>query len=220
MNQSIYSTFVKPTVKFCEFDLNGWIAQPANSTSAILIIIAGIIILTRKKHLFSAWLGWTVIIAGLASFVYHATMSGIGQLIDYGSLFLLASVLVVIALRYCKINRYYQVVILFIGTIAPLLLTIIVKTLKGISIGVLFFSLLLIIAIVIEIYFGLKNKNSLRLFLLSFLVFFIGYVFWLLDHKLIMCTSYSHYINGHAIWHITNAVALILLDAFYQKNNR
>lgn len=201
-------TWAKPTIHYCESNLSGWINQPANAVSSLFISAAGLYILKKRSHAYSTYLGWIAIILGLASFGYYATDTFAGQLADLGSMFLLASLMIVAGRRSKK-----PLPILIVGAGIPLIITIIFRTVGGFNIGIPLFALLLASAV----YFELRSRSkNLKYYGLTFLAFVVGYVFWWLDYKKIWCSPGSaHYINGHALWHLFNAVALILLDKHY-----
>jgi len=204
--------WAKPTIHYCENNLSGWVHQPANALSSLLISLTGLYILKRQAHNYSSLLGIVAVILGLASFLYYAADTFAGQLADLGSMFLLASVMVVAASK--AKNAIY---ILAIGTVLPLALTATVKTIGGFNMGIPLFAGLLAAALYFEI---LNYKASLKFLIYTLVAFAIGYVFWLLDYKKIWCShTTSHFINGHAVWHLFNAVALLFLDRHYAAKN-
>ena len=87
-------TWAKPTIRYCEPNLAGWIHQPANAVSSLFISAAGLYIIARQGHKYSNYLGGIAIILGLASFTYYATDTFAGQLADLGSMFLLAALMI------------------------------------------------------------------------------------------------------------------------------
>lgn len=211
-----YSTWSKPTIQFCEANFSGWVAQPANSISSLIISLAGLWILNRKKHKLSKWLGWTAIMVGVFSFVYHASYTFAGQLLDLGSMFLLASFLIVAALRTSKLSEMTKLLILLLGTMLPLALTTIFRTIGGFNLGIPLFALLLIVAIYLELKTAAKERRSLGLFGGAFIVFILGWLIWWLDLTRLWCSPMTyHYLNGHAIWHAANALALLMLNDYY-----
>src|SRR4051812_42456966 len=118
----------EPTIRFCEANIAGPIAQPANAISALVISLVGYFILKRKAHQFSRWLGGSAVIIGITSFINHATFTFFGQLLDLGSMFLLVSFIILAALRRPKVRPETAFIILFTGTVIPLLLTAVFQT--------------------------------------------------------------------------------------------
>ncbi|HET7528989.1 MAG TPA: ceramidase domain-containing protein [Candidatus Saccharimonadales bacterium] len=199
--------WAKPTIQYCENSLSGWIAQPANAFSSLLISFAGIYILRQRRHQYSAPLGWAAILLGISSAVYYATDTFAGQLADLGGMFLLASLMIAAGLRVKKLWPT-----LITGAGVPIILTAIFRTVGNFNIGIPLFTILLATAL----YFELRLKTKKRFYALAFAAFAAGFIFWWLDYKRIWCSpGSSHYINGHAVWHIFNAVALLMLDKYY-----
>ncbi|HSI20311.1 MAG TPA: ceramidase domain-containing protein [Verrucomicrobiae bacterium] len=220
MRPELYQNLAEPTIRFCEDNLGGWVAQPANSVSSLVISLAGLFILSRKpRHAFSPWLGWTAILTGLTSFAYHASFTFVGQLADLGSMFLLASFLIVAALRLSSSRKAYAILVL--GTLIPLSLTAYFRTVADFNLGIPLFAVLLASAIYLEIQTIRREGSSLRYFGLGFLVFATGWLIWLLDFKQVWCSPTTfHLINGHSFWHAANAAALLFLDQHYRQLKR
>jgi len=218
MNRTPFFGLMQPTIRYCESNLNGWIVQPANAVSSLLISLAGIYILAKKHHTYSKHLGVIAIILGLASFFYYASFTFVGQLADLGSMYLLASLLIVAGLRNRKLSKNQSLGFFIFGAGIPLALTATIRTIGSFNIGIPLFAILLIIAVYLELKAAAKDKLNLKYFWLTFAAFAIGYLFWWLDYKKIWCDpSSSHYINGHAVWHFFNAVALLSLDHYYSQ---
>jgi len=217
MSSSPFFALAEPTIRYCETNLSGWIAQPANAISSLLISLAGAYILVKKRHAYSVYLGVIAIILGLASFSYYASFTFLGQLADLGSMYLLASLLIVAALRPYKLSRNLGLGVLAVGAGVPLAITATVRTIGSFNIGIPLFALLLAIAIYLELKAAGQGRLKLKYFWLTFAAFAAGW----LDYKKIWCSPASfHYINGHAAWHFFNAMALISLDQYYAQLKR
>jgi len=213
-----FRDWARPTIRYCESNLNGWIAQPANAGSSLLISLAGVYILTAKRHAYSLYLGVIAIILGLASFFYYASFTFVGQLADLGSMYMLAALLIVVALRRSMLSRNQKLSIIAVGTGLPLIVTAVLKTIDNFNIGIPFFAILLFTAVYLELKAAAIEKLNLRFFGLTSVAFAIGYIFWWLDYKKLWCNTGSyHYINGHAVWHLLNSVALVCLDRYYSQ---
>jgi hypothetical protein len=152
------------------------------------------------------------IVLGMSSFTYYATDTFAGQLADLGSMFLLASLMIAAGLRSKK-----TWLILVAGAGMSIILTGIFKTAGGFNIGIPLFAILLIAALCAE----LRTKTEYKYYGLTFIAFAVGFVFWWLDYKRIWCSpSSAHYINGHAVWHLFNAIALLMLDKHYELRSK
>lgn len=216
MYSSWFNGWTRPTIRYCEPNLHGWVVQPANAVSSLLISLAGIYILGRKKHAYSVYLGIIAIVLGLASFFYYASFTFAGQLADLGSMYLLAWMLIIVALRRYKFSKRLLAGSALFATACLIVLTAFIKTIHGFNIGVPLFGLLLLAAIYLELRVAAMEKLNLKFFGLTFAAFALGYIFWWLDYKKLWCSaSSSHYVNGHALWHLFNAVALLMLNKYY-----
>ncbi len=214
----LFIKLAEPTIRYCEPNLRGWIAQPANAVSSLLITLVGIYFLAKRSHKYSIYLGTIAIILGLASFSYYASFTFVGQLADLGSMYLLASLLILVALRRYSLSTKASLVLLSVLAGIPLILTAILRTLNEFNIGIPIFSLILLGALVLEIQQAKKDRFKFNFFILTFAALAIGYIFWWLDYKKIWCNPGSaHYINGHALWHLFNALALLSLNKYYQQ---
>lgn len=218
MDRLQFYSLAQPTIRYCESNLNGWITQPANAVSSLLISLAGVYILAKKRHAYSTYLGAVAVILGLASFAYYASFTFIGQLADLGSMYLLASLLIVAALRIRKPSKNLVLGILALGVGIPLALTATFRTIGNFNIGIPLFAVLLVIAVYLELKAAALDTLRLKFFGLTFAAFAVGYLFWWLDYKKIWCSPSSfHFVNGHALWHFFNAVALLSLDQYYSQ---
>ena len=218
MSWAPFFGLMQPTIRYCESNLGGWVAEPANAVSSLLISLAGFYILAKKRHTYSKYLGVIAIILGLASFSYYASYTFLGQLADLGSMYLLASLLIVAGLRNYKLSKNQNLAILVFGAGIPLALTATIRTIGSFNVGIPLFAILLIKAVYWELKAARKDKLNLKYFWLTFAAFAVGYLFWWLDYKKIWCDPSSfHYLNGHGVWHFFNAVALLSLDRYYSQ---
>lgn len=216
MSFSLFIGLAKPTIRYCESNLSGLIAQPANALSSLFISLAGLYILSKNSHVYSKRLGLIAVVLGLTSFTYYASDTFIGQLADLGSMFLLASLVIVAGLRNYKLSKKQNRAVLIAGAGIPIIITASIRTIGHLNIGIPLFAVLLIIAIYFELQAANKNSDNLKYFWLTFLSFAVGYIFWWLDYKKIWCSTVTqHYLNGHALWHVFNGIALLSLNQYY-----
>lgn len=212
----LFESWARPTIRYCEANLSGWIVQPANAFSSLFISLAGIIILVRKRHEFASYLGSVALILGFASFFYYMSFTFVGQLADLGSMFLLMVLISVIGLKDRITKTSSRLLLLIFGTAIPLTLTIVFRTIAGFNLGIPLFGILIITAVILEIKRCRTDKINPKYFWLAFVLLGVAFVFWLLDYKQIWCSPGSfHFVNGHAVWHLFNAFSLIALDQHY-----
>lgn len=195
----------------------GWIDQPANAVSSLFISAAGIYILGRRRHTYSGYLGIIAVVLGIASFAYYATSSFLGQLADLGMMFFLAALLIAAALR-SRLTKPQFLATVILGGGLPLVLTAGFKTISGFNLGIPLFALLLTAAVYLELKASKQNNLSRQSYALAFLVLAVGFIFWVMDYKRIWCDpNTAHYVNGHALWHLFNAAALICLNEYFAR---
>lgn len=222
MNYFPYQNFIEPTIRFCEANVGNYIQQPANAWSNLFFIIIGLYILKitwGKSTLVS--FGWISILIGLFSFVYHATYTFGGQLLDLGSMFLFSGLLIVLNIKRLKnYNESYIFPTTILIAIISTLLVIAFKTINGFNIGIPIFVLEVIIALLLEgkIYHTKRSDYKLNNLIIAFLLLIVGQIVWYLDYLRLWCNpSYFHYINGHSIWHLLSGLALYQTFRFYSR---
>ncbi|MEO8348551.1 MAG: hypothetical protein ABI610_06525 [Acidobacteriota bacterium] len=49
------------------------------------------------------------------------------------------------------------------------------------------------------------------------IVFLVAFAFWWLDKARVLCSPGNHWISGHGVWHLLNALALYLVYLFYRQ---
>jgi len=222
MKPLLFGLLGTPTIQYCESNLSGWLIEPANALSSLLISIVGVYILIRKHHAYSTPLGGIAIVLGLASFFYYATFTFVGQLADLGSMFLLLVFIIISAWeRRRPIGPKLRLLIYAGVFLSCITVTATVKTINGFNLGIPMFVLLLAIAVPLELKAARADKLSLKYLIMTFISFLAGFVFWWLDYKKLWClASTEHYLNGHAVWHLFNAIALVCLDQHYGQLSR
>ena len=222
---NFYQNFTPPTITFCESNIHSWIVQPANTWSNLPMIFVGIVLFfytCKSTNILIKLLPWIMILIGLFSFIYHATYTFIGQFLDLGSMFLLASYLIVFNLQRLKPQKYstrFLIWTFIVLNLSSYLLVYFIRTIGGFNIGIPIFAIQILIALILEYKIRSQYHNySLKYLYLAILSLFAGQIFWWLDYKRIWCNpAYFHIINGHAIWHIFSAICFILIYLFYRQ---
>ncbi|MBU6375138.1 MAG: ceramidase domain-containing protein [Bdellovibrionales bacterium] len=211
--------FLQPaTIHFCERSLCAWVTQPANAWSNIGFILAGILILRNYKgngltHL--TWFGWISILIGLCSGFFHSTSSLFGQTIDFGSMFLLSTFMMMVnTSRWLGIwsARFLTGFLVFLAVSLTLL------TLFPIT-GIPLFGFQFLSAMAIEAKMAKQLKGQIRytdLFALL-TMFALSLGIWTLDITHVVCAPDNHILTGHSLWHLGNATAIYLGGRFYSQ---
>lgn len=149
-----------------------------------------------------------VMLVGVTSALYHASLTFFGQTLDVQSMYLvvlLALMVNVEALRRPRVSR-----VLWLYAVANVALGVLLVTVPAVRRHA--FGLALSGVVVTEV---LLRKKQLRVRGLGFLLGALAtqalaFVIWVLDLKKLVCEPHSP-LQGHAAWHLLGAVASLLL---------
>lgn len=212
-----WNSFKPSKIDFCEQNLCAWISEPASSYSCVFYLLFGVIILKNRKNIISSYFGIISICIGLFSFVFHATLTFVGSMLDLGSMYLLATTLIYINItRFEKynylINSYLQTIYFVFSNFFLLVYTYFFEETTGI-----FYLFLMIAVIILEIihYFNSKNKQNFKWIYFALFGYIGGSFFWYLDTYRVYCNPENHIINGHVIWHCMSAFAIFSVYKYY-----
>ncbi len=204
---------------FCESaSSNNPIRQTANTFSSLAFVFSGALVMTRPKktsrlpRVYSIIMGLSIIIIGVGSAFYHASLTFIGQFFDVFGMFLLAAFMLVYAweriwdLRGTTSLGLYLVFNVFLSW-----LQIAIPDTRRYA-----FAIVLIIALAFEYIFRLKIKPQIEVHWLRFGIglLTVAYVIWILDNIRLVCFEHS-LLQGHAVWHILGAVSVFFLHRYY-----
>jgi len=217
--ESWYPATCLKTGCFCEAsNTHSPIRQAANTYSSLGFVFSGMfIIASARKGIrfaisYSILMGIASIIVGVGSAFYHASLTFIGQFFDVFGMFLLAAFMLVYAWE-----RIWK---LRISTTLGLFLTLNIF-LSWLQIAIpdtrrYAFAIVLIIALVFEYYFRVKDKPQINIRLLQIGIGLLAgaYIIWILDNTRIVCFETS-LLQGHAIWHILGAISVWFLYRYY-----
>lgn len=205
------------TVSFCEARLCAWVAEPANAWSSLAYVLMALYMLRAPAR--SG--GWAVIIAqliiGVGSFFFHSTGSFAGELVDQTGMYLLSALVLVEAAAGPRGWSNHQRAAVYAGlVIGSTLLNLGVR-----PIGIPLFALQLVIGLGWQIRQGHRAPEPrYRLFALALGTFLVSFVIWALDISGIVCDPNRHWLSGHAVWHVLNALCTERLGRFYALGRR
>jgi hypothetical protein len=204
---------------FCEESLCAWIRQPANTWSNIGFFIVGWIILRHaKKYNFEHLNGWAYIslITGLGSTAFHATETMFGGCFDFISLYLGASYMLAVNIR--RLTHWEKPKILFVFWLSFFVTTALMLYRDDFARPIYMIEGLLC-CIFLEIYLYIKQGKNVRYGWLKayWVVFGAAFSLWSLDAAKIYCDPQNHWISGHALWHLLDALAIYLVYRFYMQ---
>jgi hypothetical protein len=206
---------------FCEAIHNGTVAQPANAWSSLGFVLVGLLIAHARLRDYGSPIapyrgiyGYALVLIGLGSAFYHASLTFVGQLTDVSGMY----VLIMFALLY-SLNRMYKggrVIFILAYAGANILLFFLQTTLPGLRRYV--FGALVVGVLAAEIYrlratlISIDGKWLLR----AAGVIAVAFAIWVLDITKALCSPYS-IVQGHAVWHLLGAVASYCLYRYYRS---
>ena len=202
-----------PNVKWCEQQLCGWIEEPANAWSNLAYILLGMLMVRLSRGLRSKALrfyGPASMIVGLSSGIYHASNNFILQVFDFFGMYVFCYLLILINFQRLgkevikKSFALYWTLVL--GTTA---LTVAADFANIPIQGLVLVLIVVILATEFRVKATTKRPYKMRNFFISAALMLIAATFSFLDHKRIMCDPNDHIIQGHALWHVGSALALL-----------
>lgn len=213
-----WATWPPSTIAFCEARLCGFPAEPANAWSNLAYVLAGIYVLVwvrrhRRRPLWPA--GVTAIGIGIGSFAFHAFPTFYTEYADLVSMFLLSTYMLAVQLFRVAGLTVRQAV----GGYAVMLLVCCVSLWIHKDVGIAIFGVQLAMATAIEGVLYLRHPTGLarpryRDFWGLIGVFLLSLTFWMLDLTGLVCDPDNHWLQGHALWHVTNSTCLIWMVRF------
>jgi hypothetical protein len=219
-----------PADCFCEAIHTGAVAQPANTWSSFGFVLIGLLIIRqsaedshlRKTNLMTRQrahprlFGATLILIGLGSAFYHASLTFVGQFFDLMGMYLAASFIVLY--NHSRLSpltgRSFVMAYLLINTILAVTL-IQYPTLRRYIFG------LMILATLVPEYRLRAQKTVMinsRLLQVAWGTLLLAFAVWVLDLTKILCNPTS-WLQGHALWHLLGAVAGGFLYLYYRSEN-
>jgi len=194
------------------------IRQVANTYSSLAFVFSGVLIVAfggksdRLPAGYSYLMGISIVIIGVGSAFYHASLTFIGQFFDVLGMFLLAAFMLIYAieriwtLRFTTSLWLYLSLNLFLGW-----LQFAIPDTRRYG-----FAVVIVIALLFEYYYRLKAKPDIQVIWLGFGVglLVVAYIIWILDNMRIVCLENS-LLQGHALWHILGAISVLFLHRYY-----
>lgn len=204
---------------FCEAIHAGLIRQPANTWSSLAFVLAAFWVARaiarfppgRRPALRRAE-GWllvaSLVVVGLGSAFYHASLTFVGQVIDVSGMYLIATFMLLHRLGPRWGLPPVGSVLAFVVVNAGLMTAQVTTP----SLRRLVFGGLLLAAIAVE--WG-SSRGGRRWLGLGALTMLAAFAIWVLDLFRIMCAPASVF-QGHAVWHLLGALAAICLFRSYE----
>ncbi|APR86533.1 Hypothetical protein A7982_11882 [Minicystis rosea] len=210
------------TVRFCEPRLCAWVVEPSNAWSSVAYVIVGVwLMATHSARARDARL-WVVAIAevliGIGSFAFHGTGSFVGEFIDQVGMFMLSCLILSFAAgKSMRLSSARTAQLYVATTVASSLSLLVVRPL-----GIPLFAVELVAGLGWEIaqWRRAEDRAPYRLLFAGIGVFLFSFVIWTLDITRIACHPDNHFVTGHAVWHVLNALSIERLYRFYAASFR
>lgn len=210
-----------PNVKWCEETLCSWISEPANTWSNVAFLVAAAALwwLTRRETSRTTrfWAPATFWV-GLTSLVYHASVAFLTQVLDFfGMYFFFGLILLLNLVRLGTLPKDKLFVSLYPLILGLTGVTVLVAKLGLPVQGIVV--VLLVGALATEVLASLRASTPVaHRFLFGALAFIaVAAVFSASDVSRAWCVPGRHVIQGHAIWHVLNAVGIVLAHFHYRQ---
>lgn len=215
---------------FCEALHNGTVVQPANTWSSFGFVLIGLLVLGQsvedfrlhktnlmtRQRAYPRLFGTALIIIGLGSAFYHASLTFVGQFFDVMGMYLIASF--IFLYNHSRLSpltgrRFVMAYLLINAVLAVILIQY--PTLRRYIFG------LMILATLVPEY-RLRAKKMVvinsRFLHAAWGTLILAFVIWTLDISKILCNPNS-WLQGHALWHLLGAVAGGFLYLYYRSEN-
>lgn len=207
-----WDAFTPATKGWCEARLCALVAEPANAWSNLAFVFVGLFLFWHAQKL-GLWrtpfalFGISSVLIGIGSFLFHATATFWGEVLDLSSMYLFSGLMITFEVNHRRALTTTQSIVLF-GAVFVTGLTVL---LSFPSIGdAVFIAFTAVWALLIGPQLYRDARYRTRELRWMVLIFLTGYGLWNLDIHRVWCDPDRHWLSGHAIWHVTSAVALLL----------
>jgi hypothetical protein len=206
-----------PNIDWCEEKLCALVVTPFNSWTNLAYLIAAALMWGAARdsnnttvRLFAP----ATALTGLTSFVYHQSLNGISQVLDFFGMYTFCVLLLMANLtrthRWPSGARGIQCYGLAVAALTGM-------TVASFMLGLpaqVFVALLIMLIIWSEL---VQSAASRRYFWLSVLAMGIAAVFSALDLARVGCIAANHWFQPHGTWHVLTAVAIYLAFVHTQR---
>lgn len=197
--------------------------EPANTWSNLAFVIVGLWILSRARSSWSRVMGLAVVLLGSLSLYYHASNVYITQLGDFLGMFLYLGLLLVWNLRRfgLVLGQTRTILVYFLTVYINIGMLILFPQLLGIRIQLIIFVNTLIVfgmeAYLVRRTAALFGKDVYRDYGSAVILLCAAAVCSSLDLTRKWCDPGNHWLQGHAVWHVLNAISMIFVFRFYSN---
>ncbi len=208
-----------PNVKWCEETLCGWISEPANTWSNVpFLVTAAVLWWFTRKETSRTERFWPVaaFLVGVSSLVYHASVTFVLQVFDFFGMYCFFALVVLLNLvRLGVVAKQRLFAVLWASVASLTVLTVVIAKLSLPVQGIIV--VLLVGTVVTEAGAFMKQRGQLRWFGSALAFIAVAAVFSGSDVSRRWCDPSDHLLQGHAIWHVFNAVGIGLAYLHYRQ---
>jgi dihydroceramidase len=230
-----------PDACFCEAIGVGFIRQPIGTWSNLAFVLAGLLMLddvwrpssTRssllaQRRAYGLIYALAVIVIGLGSWFYHASLTFVGQWLDVMGMYLLGTFMVLYNIARLRSLRSRTFTVSYVLFNSALGLSLIVAP----ELRRYLFGVLLVVTIALEVVIRYWSRGFSRMhrssadrlkprlrtghFVAALLTYVLAQIIWTFDLNRIVCDPDS-LLQGHAIWHVLTALSAGLLYLYYRS---
>ena len=211
----------KPNVDWCEASTCGWAIEPANTWSNLAYLVVAVVIwwwfrASSRKQVDPRlrWFGPSVLVVGIFSLVYHASVTFFFQVFDFVGMFVLMGLLLALNLSRTG-NRRFGVVWV-VSIVIPTALVFLLRSFE-IAIQPLVGVFIAVVLITEWRCFQAGSRPlSYRSYSLALVLLAVAGVASLVDVTRVWCDPDNHWLQGHAVWHVLAALSMLPLYRFYE----
>jgi Ceramidase len=212
-----------PASCFCEAVRPSLVRQPVNTGTSLAFVVAALVVLgaharatrdrRRENLLLSApmytWLfAFALLVIGVGSAFFHASLTFAGQTADVAGMYLLATSLLLYNVARRRSIAESHAALLYFAVNAMLIGMLVLAP----AFRRYVFALLIVTAIALEVRArGVQQRRSdVRLFVGALAAIAIGFAFWIADITGLLCAPGSIW-QGHGVWHLCGAASAVLV---------
>jgi Ceramidase len=204
---------------FCEKNLHGLVAQPANTWSNIGFFVVAVWIARRARReraCVAGLLAPIALLTGVGSIAFHATGTLAGQLVDQSTMFFESAFFIVVNLRRARfvVNRRASIAI-YVVLVGSFVASLMAFPMLGIRL----FVVQVVGFLGLEAYVFVRRLEYIRYRALVAVgvCFVVQYALWWLDRLRVLCDPNNHVFGGHAAWHLLGALSFVFWYRHYAQ---